>query len=102
MSQLSQSFWKNKKVLVTGGSGFLGSALVHQLDRLNTEVVTPSHADYDLVSGDAVRKMYADNPGVDIVVHLAAKVGGIGANREHPGSFMYDNLMMGKIGRAHV
>ena len=95
MSQLSQSFWKNKKVLVTGGSGFLGSALVHQLDRLNTEVVTPSHADYDLVSGDAVRKMYADNPGVDIVVHLAAKVGGIGANREHPGSFMYDNLMMG-------
>ena len=95
MSQLSQSFWKNKKVLVTGGSGFLGSALVQQLKALDAEAVTPSHADYDLVSGDAVRKMYADNPSVDIVIHLAAKVGGIGANREHPGSFMYDNLMMG-------
>lgn len=95
MSQLSQSFWKNKKVLVTGGSGFLGSALIRQLKNLNAEVVTPSHADYDLVSGDAVRKMYADHPDIDMVIHLAAKVGGIGANREHPGSFMYDNLMMG-------
>jgi GDP-L-fucose synthase len=95
MSQLSQSFWKNKKVLVTGGSGFLGSALVRQLEVLNVEVITPSHTDYDLVNGDDVRKMYSDHPQSETVIHLAAKVGGIGANREHPGSFMYDNLMMG-------
>ena len=95
MSKISDNFWKNKKVLVTGGSGFLGTHLVNRLNTLDVEVITPSHQDYDLVDGDAVRKMYADNPGVDIVIHLAAKVGGIGANREHPGSFMYDNLMMG-------
>lgn len=95
MSKLSDNFWKNKKVLVTGGSGFLGSHLVERLSSLGVDTITPSHSDYDLVDGDAVRKMYADYPDTDIVIHLAAKVGGIGANREHPGSFMYDNLMMG-------
>lgn len=95
MSKLSDNFWKNKKVLVTGGSGFLGTHLVNRLSTLGVEAITPSHSDYDLVDGDAVRKMYADHPDTDIVIHLAAKVGGIGANREHPGSFMYDNLMMG-------
>lgn len=95
MTNLASTFWKNKKVLVTGGSGFLGTHLVNRLSTLGVEAITPSHNDYDLVDGDAVRKMYADHADTDIVIHLAAKVGGIGANREHPGSFMYDNLMMG-------
>jgi GDP-L-fucose synthase len=89
------SFWENKSILVTGASGFLGQHLVARLKEEGANVITPSHKDYDLVDGNDVRKMYADNPNIDQVIHLAAKVGGIGANREHPGSFMYDNLMMG-------
>jgi GDP-L-fucose synthase len=95
MSKLSQSYWKAKKVLITGGSGFLGSHLCARLNDLGAQITAPSHEDYDLVDGEAVRKLYADNPDTEMVIHLAAKVGGIGANREHPGSFMYDNLMMG-------
>lgn len=95
MTNISLDFWNTKKVLITGGSGFLGSHLQKQLRQSEAKIIAPSHTDYDLVDGDAVRKMYDNNPGVDIVIHLAAKVGGIGANREHPGSFFYDNLMMG-------
>lgn len=95
MTNISLDFWNGKKVLITGGSGFLGSHLQKQLRQSEAKIIAPSHTDYDLVDGDAVRKMYDNNPGVDIVIHLAAKVGGIGANREHPGSFFYDNLMMG-------
>ncbi|MCC7543336.1 GDP-L-fucose synthase [bacterium] len=95
MTNISLDFWNTKKVLITGGSGFLGSHLQKQLRQSEAKIIAPSHTDYDLVDGDAVRKMYENNPGVDIVIHLAAKVGGIGANREHPGSFFYDNLMMG-------
>lgn len=95
MSNLSNAFWQNKNVLITGGSGFLGTHLIAKLEELGAAIVAPSHSEYDLVNGDQVRQMYKDYADTTIVIHLAAKVGGIGANRKHPGSFLYDNLMMG-------
>jgi GDP-L-fucose synthase len=88
-------FWSDKCVVVTGGAGFLGSFVVEQLRAKDCRaVVVPSSRDYDLVEMDAVRRLYADaNP--DVVIHLAARVGGIGANQANPGRFFYDNLMMG-------
>lgn len=84
-----------KRVCVTGGAGFLGRVVVDALRaRGCAEVFVPLHREYDLVQADAVKRMYADAQP-DIVVHLAAVVGGIGANRENPGRFFYENLMMG-------
>ncbi|HSE61740.1 MAG TPA: GDP-L-fucose synthase [Candidatus Saccharimonadales bacterium] len=88
------SFWENKRVLVTGGNGFLGQHLVKQLKEKGAEVIAPRQADYDLIDGEQIKKMLTDNPS-DIIIHLAAVVGGIGANREHPGKFFYENAMMG-------
>jgi GDP-L-fucose synthase len=87
-------FWKNKKVLVTGGHGFLGKYVCEKLSGLGATVIAPTHSEYDLVDRDQVIKMYKDNPA-DMVIHLAAVVGGIGINQEHPGKFFYENLMMG-------
>ena len=88
-------FWRKRRVAVTGGQGFLGSYVVERLKGRGTkEVSVPSHAQYDLRRLDAVERMYRDMRP-DIVIHLAAVVGGIGANRERPGEFFYDNLMMG-------
>jgi len=89
------SFWPDKRVVVTGGAGFLGSFVVEQLRAKGCrDVVVPRSRDYDLVRMDAVRRLYAEsNP--DILIHLAARVGGIGANQANPGRFFYDNLMMG-------
>ncbi|MBM4318863.1 MAG: GDP-L-fucose synthase [Deltaproteobacteria bacterium] len=88
-------FWARRRVCVTGGAGFLGSFVVEGLERRGCkEVFVPEYPDYDLVQLDAVRRMY-DAARPDLVLHLAAQVGGIGANERNPGSFFYDNLMMG-------
>jgi len=88
-------FWESKKVLVTGGVGFLGQHLVAMLKEEGCKgIFIPNIKDYDLVQLDAIKRAYQDSKP-DIVFHLAAKVGGIGANLERPGEFFYDNLMMG-------
>lgn len=84
-----------KRVVVTGGAGFLGSHVVEQLREKDcAEVFVPRSADCDLVDREAVRRLYAETRP-DLVVHLAARVGGIGANQQNPGKYFYDNLQMG-------
>src|ERR1700694_3111052 len=93
-SQPADQFWTNRRVTVTGGRGFLGSRVVRLLEALGSEVFPLGSADYDLTKQDQVASMYRDSRP-DIVIHLAAVVGGIGANRQNPGRFFYDNAMMG-------
>jgi GDP-L-fucose synthase len=89
------SFWSEKRVVVTGGAGFLGGFVVEALKHRGArEIFVPRSAEYDLVDVEAVRRLYRD-ARPDLVLHLAAKVGGIGANQDNPGKFFYDNLMMG-------
>jgi GDP-L-fucose synthase len=88
-------FWRDQRVVVTGGAGFLGSFVVEKLEQRGCgSVFVPRSQDYDLVSMEAVERLY-DGVRPDLVIHLAARVGGIGANRANAGKFFYDNLMMG-------
>ncbi len=112
----STEFWHNKRVIVTGGAGFLGTYVVQKLrERGAAEIIVPRSSQYDLRDISAIRQLFRDvgakseirpangagsplrseNPKSEIIViHLAARVGGIGANLEHPAEFFYDNLMM--------
>src|SRR6185436_10313997 len=92
----------NKRIIVTGGSGFLGRHVVSELERRGCrQIVAPRKAQYDLTDESAVKRLYADiRP--HLVIHLAAVVGGIGANRENPGRFFYDNLQMGVLTLEHA
>ena len=85
----------SKRIMLTGGAGFLGSFVTEKLKARGCKhIFIPKKQDYDLTKAAAIEAAFkASKP--DIVIHLAAKVGGIGANRENPGSFFYDNLMMG-------
>lgn len=88
-------FLADKRICVTGGGGFLGSYVIERLKQQGaTDIFVPRKVDYDLVDGAAVRKLLSDVQP-QVVLHLAANVGGIGANRAHPAEFFYDNLMMG-------
>jgi len=91
------SLWEDKRVIVTGGAGFLGSYVVEKLkERGCKNIFVPLVEDYDLTKEKNVIRLYQDYP-CDIVINLAAVVGGIGANRENPGKFYYDNLVMGAM-----
>jgi len=87
--------WAEKNICVTGGAGFLGLHLIKDLRSRGAEnIFIPKRKDYDLVDRDAIKRMLADSDP-DVIIHLAAHVGGIGANQEYPAEFFYDNLMMG-------
>jgi GDP-L-fucose synthase len=89
------SWLKTKRILVTGGAGFLGKHVFKKLEERGCkEIFVPRSKDYNLMEMDAVKRLYQESKP-DIVIHLAARVGGIGANMRNPGSFFYENLMMG-------
>ena len=101
VNPLSETYWSNKRVIVTGGAGFLGSFIIEKLkEKGAAEIFIPLIEHYDLVEKPDIQRMY-DNatlgkPSLEtVVIHLAALAGGIGANRARPADFFYINLMMG-------
>ena len=88
-------YWTTRRVMVTGGAGFLGSWVVQRLRQRGCQsIFVPRSKDYDLRRGEDIRRALTD-AAPDLILHLAARVGGIGANSAHPAEYFYDNLMMG-------
>lgn len=94
MNSSNNSYLNGKRVCVTGGAGFLGSFVVEKLKARGAEVFIPTIEKYDLTKLESIQQLLSDSKP-DVIIHLAAQVGGIGANREHPAEFFYNNLMMG-------
>ena len=103
---MAENYWNDKYAVITGGAGFLGSFVIAKLkERGAAGIFVPRIENYNLTDRDDIRRVYKDTlqlaaaqgigPENMIVIHLAAHVGGIGANREHPAEFFYDNLIMG-------
>jgi GDP-L-fucose synthase len=92
MARPDATYWQDRRVTVTGGAGFLGTAVVRDLDELGAQVSVIRSSDHDLRDPGAAR---AAVNGAEVVIHLAARVGGIGFNRRHPAPLAYDNLVMG-------
>ncbi|MBI3099368.1 MAG: GDP-L-fucose synthase, partial [Planctomycetes bacterium] len=94
-SSVTPSPWSGRRVMVTGGAGFLGQAIVERLRAGGvTDIFVPRRSDYDLTDPGAARRAF-DAARPELVIHLAAEVGGIGANQRHPGRFFRNNLLMG-------
>lgn len=95
--------WGSQSVIVTGGGGFVGQHVVAHLEQVGAgRIVVPRRRDFDLREKDDVVRLYRQNPDATMVIHLAATVGGIGANRKYPGTYFYDNLMMGALLLEHA